>query len=199
MKVAGDSPLLKGVRGLFALAFLSACAATPPVAPAVTAKQDKQELSVAVMPFEDHSIGMPPAKTVGLGQMLSDRISEGLLGQANIRLIDRDSLQKVLEELSLGSSEIANAESRLRLGKILGANYFIMGGFTVLGGTSLAGHVAPAGEGVRIDGRIIDVETGVVEGISVSGKFSGWTLLEASLSQKLIDLMIAKVAKEQYE
>lgn len=169
---------------LFFSLFLSACAATPPIAHPVSAQQ---EWAVAVMPFENHSMGMPPAKTDGLGQMLSDRISEGLLGQANLRLVDRDSLQKVLEELSLGSSEIANADSRLRLGKLLGANYFIMGGFTGLGG------------GVRIDGRIIDVETGVVEGRSVEGKFSDWMALEASLSKKLIDLMIAKVSKEQHE
>ncbi len=177
--------------------FLSACAATPAIAPAVTAKQ---EWAVAVMPFENHSMGMPPAKTQGLGQMLADRISEELLGQANLRLVDRDSLQKVLEELSLGSSEIAHAENRLRLGKLLGANYFIMGGFTAFGAT-LLGALSPASEGVRIDGRIIDVETGAVEGRSVEGKFSDWTLLEASLSKKLIDLIIAKTSakKELYE
>ncbi len=141
------------------------------------------------MTFEDHSVGIAPAKTQDLGQMLADRISQGLVGQTNLHLIDRDALQKVLEELGLGSSDMINSESRLKLGKLLGANYFIMGGFTALG------------EGVRIDGRIVAVETGQTEGVSVNGKFSDWTALEESISKQLVDRLITKVspAKEGYE
>ncbi len=174
------------MRGLpfliFPLLFplLIACAATTPSAPKPAVQT---EWSVAVMAFDDHSIGLSRTKTQGLGQMLADKFSEGLLGQANLRLIDRDSLQKVLEELSLGSSDLTDPESRLRLGKLLGANYFIMGGFTSLG------------ESVRIDGRIVSVETGVVQGKSVEGKFSDWTTLEASLSKQLVDLLMSKVQR----
>ena len=191
---------LRGVGPLYSLLialYFVGCAATVPIVPQSKAPR---EWAVAVMAFEDHSIGMPPATTAGLGQMLADRISERIIMAQSVeeagpllavpldlanrmRLVDRDSLQKVLEELKLGSSEIADSENRLRLGKLLGANYFIMGGFTALG------------QGVRIDGRIVAVETGQVEGISVDGKFSDWTTLEDSLSKQLVDRLMAKVAE----
>jgi TolB-like protein len=174
---------------LLIILFFGACVRATPAPPPQKAQK---KWSVAVMAFEDHSIGMSKAATAGLGQMLADKISERIImaqsDGTHIRLVDRDSLQKILEELKLGSSEIADSENRLRLGKLLGANYFIMGGFTAIGGTT------PASQTVRIDGRIVAVETGEVEGISVDGKFSDWATLEDSLSKRLVNNVGARHA-----
>jgi TolB-like protein len=137
-------------------------------------------LTVAVLEFEDHGIGQTVA-TQGLGRTLADRISEQLSGRPDLRLIDRESLQKILEELSLASLDIADRESQLRLGKLLGAQYLIMGGYT-----SLAG-------GLRIDGRIVEVEKGVVEGSSLEGRIAERAILEKSFSKQMADQLIAKV------
>lgn len=137
-------------------------------------------LTVAVLEFEDHGIGRTAA-TQGLGRTLADRISEQLVGRPDLRLIDRESLQKILEELSLASLDIAERESQLRLGKLLGAQYLIMGGYT-----SLAG-------GLRIDGRIVEVERGIAEGSALEGRAADRATLEKNFSKQMADLMISKV------
>ncbi|MFY9271244.1 MAG: CsgG/HfaB family protein [Candidatus Manganitrophaceae bacterium] len=137
--------------------------------------------TVAVLEFEDHGIGRPPG-AIGLGRTLSDRISEQLSGRRELRLIDRESLQKILQELSFGSLDITDRESQLRLGKLLGARYLIMGGYTILGET------------LRIDGRIVEVESGLVEGDSLEGPLSERAFLEKTFSKQLVDQLTARLA-----
>ncbi|MDC4225422.1 MAG: hypothetical protein MPW15_14585 [Candidatus Manganitrophus sp.] len=145
----------------------TACASpsAPPVRPEASLLPEHHLLTVAVLEFEDHGIGQTVA-TQGLGRTLADRISEQLSGRPDLRLIDRDSLQKILEELSIASLDIADRESQLRLGKLLGAQYLIMGGYT-----SLAG-------GLRIDGRIVEVERGIAEGSALEGRAAERAILE---------------------
>ncbi len=85
-----------------------------------------------------------------------------------------------MQELSLASLDLADKESQLRLGKLLGAQYLIMGGYT-----SLAG-------GLRIDGRIVEVEKGIAEGSSLEGRSAERAILEKDFSKQLADLIIAK-------
>ncbi|MDC4206472.1 MAG: hypothetical protein MPW14_19160 [Candidatus Manganitrophus sp.] len=160
----------------------TACASpsAPPVRPEASLLPEHHLLTVAVLEFEDHGIGQTVA-TQGLGRTLADRISEQLSGRPDLRLIDRDSLQKILEELSIASLDIADRESQLRLGKLLGAQYLIMGGYT-----SLAG-------GLRIDGRIVEVERGIAEGSALEGRAAERAILEKNFSKQISDLMISKV------
>lgn len=166
------------------LLLLAACAAAPVAAPRADLAPERKVLTVAVLEFEDHGIGQT-VSTQGLGRTLADRISEQLAGRPDLRLIDRESLQKVLEELSLTSLDIADREGQLRLGKLLGAQYLIMGGYT-----SLAG-------GLRIDGRIVEVERGIAEGSSLEGGVAERTLLEKSFSKQMAEQLAAKVGLPQ--
>lgn len=152
----------------------------PPVRPEASLLPERHLLTVAVLEFEDHGIGQTVA-TQGLGRTLADRISEQLSGRPDLRLIDRESLQKILEELSIASLDIADRESQLRLGKLLGAQYLIMGGYT-----SLAG-------GLRIDGRIVEVERGIAEGSALEGRAAERAILEKNFSKQISDLVISKV------
>lgn len=145
---------------------------------------ERNLLTVAVLEFEDHGIGQTAA-TQGLGRTLADRISEQLSSRPDLRLIDRESLQKILEELSLASLDLTDRESQLRLGKLLGAQYLIMGGYTSLGG------------GLRIDGRIVEVERGIAEGSSLEGRVAERAVLEKGFSKQMADQLIAKVGLPQ--
>lgn len=160
----------------------TACASpsAPPVRPEASLLPERYLLTVAVLEFEDHGIGQTVA-TQGLGRTLADRISEQLSGRPDLRLIDRESLQKILEELSLASLDIADRESQLRLGKLLGAQYLIVGGYTSLAGA------------LRIDGRIVEVERGIAEGSSIEGRAAERAILEKNFSKQMSDLLVAKV------
>ena len=165
---------------LFVLLFTACAAGSPSQRPEGSPALEQKLLTVAVLEFEDHGIGQTVA-TQGLGRTLSDRISEQLSGRSDLRLIDRESLQKTLQELSLSNLDIADREGQLRLGKLLGAQYLIMGGYTALAG------------GLRIDGRIVEVEKGIAEGSSLEGQAAERAILEKNFSRQLADLLIGKV------
>jgi len=84
-----------------------------------------------------------------LADFLSARVLETLKVQgANV--VERQKLLMVLRELSLGESELADPETQLRIGRLSGARKMIFGGYQVIGNQ------------MRIDLRLVDVETGRV-------------------------------------
>jgi TolB-like protein len=154
---------------------LVACATKPiPVDPSTPSP--KKAVAVAVMEFEDYS-PMTSDVTTSLGYTVVDRMIEAVLQQPDLRLIDRQSLQKILEELSLGSREIVDSDTRLRLGRLIGANVFVMGGYTVFR------------ERIRIDARVVEVETGLAKGASVEGVLADRDSIEEGLVRKVVLLL----------
>ncbi|MFQ5589242.1 MAG: CsgG/HfaB family protein [Nitrospiria bacterium] len=137
-------------------------------------------LTVAVLPFEDHSITHSP-ETLGLARTVADRITEKLAGASGISLVDRDSIEKLLDELSLSSQGLTQAEGRLQLGKLLGAHYLLMGEFSEVVGT------------LRLDARVVEVQTGtIVSSNSVDGAVSKRQVLERDFARKTAALLLKK-------
>jgi len=174
------------VRTLTILALLSwlgACASKAPIqAPDLRPTTEKPEiLTVAVLDFANNSIG-PASATAGLGQVFADQIFERLSGQPGIVVVDRESIEKILEELSLSSQGLTEAEGRLRLGKLLGAQYLILGGYMAIGSA------------IRIDARVVEVERGTVEGIAQEGSLSDRQQLTSTLSEKVANKLFDKAS-----
>jgi hypothetical protein len=67
-------------------------------------------------------------------------------------VVEREKLLLALEELYLSTSELAERETQLKLGRIVGARWMIFGGYQVVGQT------------MRLDMRRVDVATGQVVG-----------------------------------
>ena len=57
---------------------------------------------------------------------------------------------RALEELRLGASPLVDHQTQLRLGKMIGARFMIFGGYQIIGDL------------LRVDIRLVDVETGKV-------------------------------------
>lgn len=85
-----------------------------------------------------------------LGQIFSAEIMETIKSNGSVQVVERQQLLLVLEELNLGSSDLADENTRLRIGKIAGANQMIFGAYQVMGDT------------MRIDLRLVDVSTGKI-------------------------------------
>ena len=123
---------------LFLAVVLSGCAGSP-VSHSVPA--------VAVWDPEDVSPGA--AGEQGIGEVLALRIVETVRARG-LSVVERQKLLLAVEELRLGSSALADESTRLRLGKITGARQMVFGGYLTVGNR------------VRIDLRLVDVETGKV-------------------------------------
>jgi len=126
----------------YALALiLGACAAAAPPAPLGPP-------AVAVWDLED--LGPEGSALPGLGEALAGRVIQVLDVEGGYQVIERERLVRILEELNLGSGELADEETRLRLGRIAGAQRMVFGSYLVIEGTA------------RIDLRLVEVETGRV-------------------------------------
>jgi TolB-like protein len=133
--------------GLLALCLLCATAAAgdPPPAP-----------TVAILYF-DYTGKTAELEVLrkGLAQMLISDLS----GSDAIRVVERDRLEDILGELKLQSSAKIDPQSAVKMGKLLGARYLVLGGYFDLQDV------------LRVDARIVDVETGrVVKSFGTNGK-----------------------------
>ena len=104
--------------------------------------------TIAVWDLENLSVD--DASGVDLGQLLTAGVMETVSNKGTYQVVERQQLLLVLEELNLGSSDLADETTRLRIGKIAGANQMIFGAYQV------------AGNIMRIDLRLVDVSTGKI-------------------------------------
>jgi len=120
---------------------------------------------VAVWDLENISV-MQGSMTAGMEEFLTGRVADTLGRQGGFLLIEREKLLLALEELSLGSSQLVNDSSRLELGRILGVQLMVFGAYQIVG------------EQIRIDLRLVEVETGLVlatsEKTTRSANVAGW-------------------------
>jgi TolB-like protein len=115
------------------------------------AQEPDRRPGIAVMPFNSGgSIGPNredmTALGVGVQQMLITELSQN----PALRIIERGALQQVLQEQDLVTAERVDAATAAQLGRLVGARYMVLGGFTDIYGQ------------MRMDARIVDVETGEV-------------------------------------
>jgi TolB-like protein len=153
-----------GWRGLLAATLL---------VPAAALAQDNRA-TVAVMYFTNsalvnHSDYEPLSK--GIAEML---ITE-LAASPALQVVERDRLQKLLEEQDLHSTGKVDKETAVQLGKILGARHMLMGGFVI-----------DPRQNMRLDLRAVDVETSRVEYVeTVTGKAEDVLTLISNLGSRV--------------
>ena len=115
-----------------AMAFLPSVAYAPaPGAPVV-----------AVLAFDNNSIGKDAKDFDGIGKGVMDLLITDLASNPKVRVVDRDRVQQLLAEQNLTKSGAIDAETAVRVGKLLGACYSIYGGFMrdMTGGNVITAH-----------------------------------------------------------
>lgn len=125
------------------LVALALAALTPLAAPA----QDTRP-GIAVMPFDNGgSYGREKEDFEALQQGIPAMLISELSKNPAARVVDRSDINRILGEQNLATQGRVDAATAARVGKLVGARYMIMGGFTDYYGR------------MRIDARIVDVET----------------------------------------
>ncbi|MBW2107496.1 MAG: hypothetical protein JRI36_02355 [Deltaproteobacteria bacterium] len=104
--------------------------------------------AVAVWDLENLTPSAPGM--VNLGEALAAKIIETLKETGKVRVIERQRLILALEELNLGSSVLVDQETRLQIGKMVGARLMVFGAYQRIADT------------MRLDIRLVEVNTGKV-------------------------------------
>ncbi len=139
------------------------------------------KMTIAIVEFRNTSNYDGPW---ALGQGMSDMLATALFKTGKFRVVERERLEKIMEEKQLARSGEVKSKDLAALGKLIGADYIITGNVTEFGmsqggfggeGGSLGGGRGPRGGGlggfgglgiktqtarVVVDVRVVDAKTG---------------------------------------
>ena len=113
-----------------------------------------------------------------MGELLASEVIETLKAADAFQVVERQRLVQTLEELNLGSSALADDATRLKIGHIVGARFMVFGSYFVIG------------ESMRLDLRLVEVETGTIvkaaEKTTAAGDLNGWLEVSRQAAEELI-------------
>jgi len=149
----------------------------------IMASPAKPQQTLAVLDFDNNSIfdreRFEPLRK-GLAQMFTSELSK----VAALRLVERADLQRVVEEMKLAQAGMVDAATAQQVGKLVGAQNLLLGGFVALGGGKM-----------RIDVRMVTVETGrTVKAEEKTGKENQLFEMVSALNRKLIRDLADKIS-----
>lgn len=149
--------------------------------PSLVAAQGGSKPTVAVLPFNNSAIGAAQAELAPLSKGVQDLLIGELAVNDGIRVVERDQIQKIIDELKLSQSDLADKATAVKVGKLIGAHHMVTGGFV----TDRKGTMT-------LVTRVFAVETGEVEfpnpkfkDSKVAGKTDDFMELVNQLAAKL--------------
>ena len=152
--------------------------------------EDSAIKTVAILDFDNNSID-DAERLNNLGKGLSDILITNLSSASELRVVERENIQFIMDEIRLNDSTIAgksltDKQYAVRIGKLLGAQSVIFGSFMKLG------------KQLRIDVRLVKTETGEILKTSyVSGKDNKILELSQKLALKLCEELEIEGSKKE--
>ncbi len=115
---------------------------------------------IAVVPFSYSGTNFVDD---GGGTVVSDRLTTKLVKTKKFKVIDRESLQKILAEQKLQTSGVVDPETAKKIGKVLGVEAIITGSLTNISGGM-----------VEVNAKLIRTETAEIINVSSAKVEKDW-------------------------
>lgn len=171
-RIPGRSPVRTAARRL-ALGALAIGLLVPAAVPLGAQASDRRP-TVAVLPFENGAL-RNNAEFAPLSKGMAEMLITAMAGNPGIRVVERDRLQKLIDEQNLGGGDRVDKETAVRLGKLVGAHHMLTGSFVI-----------DPKQRMRIVVRSVNTETSEIEyAESVMGKADDLLELVDQLGTKL--------------
>jgi TolB-like protein len=137
---------------------------------------------VVVWDFDNQTVpalaSIPAGAADWLQRSLSESLVAALLRQPGQTVVDRLQLRAVLTEQQLGAGELSDQATRLRLGRIAGAQRMVFGGFFVVG------------DQVQVNVRVVDAATSrVLFSDEATAPFSAVMQQQPALASRVVQAM----------
>ena len=155
---------------------VTAGAGTIAAVPAAKPKRNRkvnlvgERMSIAIFPFE--TMGSAGSD---LGNIVFDKLITALFNQERFKVIERNQLEKILDEQKLGMTGVIDASTAAELGKGIGVDAII------LGSVSLTRSGA-----ISVDARAIDTESATI--ITAQDAYAG------RFDQQILKQLVEKLA-----
>jgi TolB-like protein len=142
--------------------------------------KDKNAKRIAIIYF-DNSGGEPSMDKLKKG--LADMLITDLSNINMLAIVERDKLESILKEQKLNNSKEFDPNTASKVGKLLGAQIILTGGYFEMMGS------------LRLDARFIDVETGkILKADGVDGETSNFFKIQKQLAWKIINTLDIKLS-----
>lgn len=105
----------------------------------------REKVTVAVLDFEPKNVTSQSAEAI------TDLLRTELFNTGCFKVVERQRIQKILEEQRFQSTGVTDADQAAQIGRLLNVKKIMIGTMTLLGGT----HI--------LNTRIVDVQSGQVE------------------------------------
>jgi len=132
---------------------------------------------VVVAPFQRYA----NAKRKGLDRRVSEYVATGLVRSQRCRVMERAQLVKLIQERDLANADFGDANAREKFGKILGAEYMVLGTVSWLGGATL-----------RIDAKLVSTKHAGV--LAAEGGQCNRPEFYHNLVNRIVNKLTARVA-----
>ena len=144
----------------------------------------KQPLTVAVLDFANHSKD-PALDGYRLG--FRDMLTTDLSKLSSIKVLERARLESLLKEHNLAKADFIDPETAVQLRRGLSAHAMLSGSYLI------------SGDDIRVDVRLVSVETGeVLQAEAVEGKKTDMFGLQKTLATKVLAALdVTPTAAEQ--
>jgi TolB-like protein len=140
--------------------------------------------TLAILDFENNSFYKPEdykSLSKGLAEIMVTELSRA----GSIHVVERQKLRTIMDEMKLAQSGLISEESSVQVGKLLGAQHLVFGGYMVM-----------MDQKIRIDVRIVEVETGLtLKAGEVTGKTKEILTLVQKLGNKILKDLNIKIAE----
>jgi TolB-like protein len=155
-----------------------------PLAPPPQAEVAPGTVTLAVLDFENHT--KDPALE-GFRQGLRDMLVTDLARVSKVKVVERSRLNAILAEHKLAQGGFIDPRTAVRLGKGLAAKSLLTGSYVI------------SGDEVRVDVRLISVESGEIElADKVTGTKAKFFRLQQALAEKVLaGLKLQPTAQER--
>jgi TolB-like protein len=120
---------------------------------AVSGAMAQSKPTVAVLNFNNGALGKSNEELAPLGKGLQDILIQELSANTGIRVVERDQINKIIEEQKLTTTGQVDKETAVKIGKLLGAKHMVTGGF----------QTDPKATQLNVTLRVFNVETGEIE------------------------------------
>ena len=142
---------------------------------AAAAPAGAQQPTVAVLDFTNSAIGTAHDELAPLASGISDLLAGELAASGQVRLVERKAVRQLLDEQALVAGQQVDVATAIRVGKLLGAQHVILGGFV----TDRSGQM-------QLHARAVNMETGVIEHVErVSDRTENFMPLVAKLAKQM--------------
>ncbi len=137
--------------------------------------------TVAVLPLDQGAGGQAYE---GLGAALAGMLTSDLSTAPDLTLVERSRLDALTTEIELGKGGFVDPATAQKLGKGLGAEYVVLGSYSVVGDTFL------------LDARLVSVAGGTVaKAASAQGTVGGFVDVEKELVGELLSGLSVKLGE----